>query len=274
MRVLCPLRRMTGSASKGEALRLSALTSRLPEGRGGLLRWAEETGSTNTALKAWAAHGAPPGTVFLAERQTAGRGRMGRSFLSPPGGLYLSYLLRPGLPPEDVGEITAWVAVAVRRALGRCCGLWPEIKWVNDLLWQGRKLCGILCESVLRGDEVESLVLGIGINVAAGEEDFPPELRRTAASLRTAGAAVPDRAVLAAELIRSLDEMAAEFPTAGEAYWREYRACCVTLGREVTLSDGSTAFAEELERDFSLRLRLPGGETRRLRSGEASLHRE
>ena len=164
--------------------------------------------------------------------------------------------------------------MAVRRALGRCCGLWPEIKWVNDLLWQGKKLCGILCESVLHRGKVESLVLGIGINVDAGEEDFPPELRRTAASLRTAGAAVPDRAVLAAELIRSLDDMASEFPAAGEAYWREYRDHCVTLGREVTLSDGSTAFAEDLGEDFSLLLRLPDGSTTKLRSGEASLHRE
>ena len=264
---------MTGPEA-GERLRLAALAARLPEGRDGLLRWPEETGSTNTALKDWADRGAPPGSVFLAERQTAGRGRMGRSFLSPPGGLYLSYLLRPSLPPEEVGEITAWTAVAVRRALGRCCGFRPEIKWVNDLLWQGRKLCGILCESVLHRGEVESLVLGIGVNVDAGEEDFPPELRRTAASLRTVGAGVPDRAVLAAELIRSLDEMAGEFPAAGETYWGEYRACCVTLGREVVLSDGGTAFAEELEKDFSLRLRLPDGETRLLRSGEATLHRE
>ena len=265
---------MTGPESPGEKLRLAALASRLPEGRGGLLRWPEETDSTNSALKAWAQQGAPPGTVYLAEKQTAGRGRMGRSFASPPGGLYLSYLLRPDVPPEAVGEITAWTAVAVRRALERCCALSAEIKWVNDLLWQGKKLCGILCETVLRRGRVESLVLGIGINVDAAEEDFPAGLRGIAASLRTAGVTVPDRAALAAEVIRSLDETAADFPKAGDAYWKEYRAFCVTLGREVTLSDGSAAFAEDLERDFSLRLRLPDGGTRLLRSGEATLHKE
>ena len=229
--------------------------------------------STNARLKAWAGEGAPAGSAVLAQSQTAGRGRLGRSFASPPGGLYLSYLLRPDLPPEDLGEITAWAAVAVRRAIGRCCGLFPEIKWVNDLMWQGKKLCGILCETALRRSRAESLVIGVGVNVDASAEDFPPEVRSTAASLRMLGVPVPEKSALAAELILALDALAGEFPAAGEAYWREYRACCVTLGREVVLSDGSSAFAEDLEKDFSLRLRLPDGSLRPLRSGEATLHR-
>ncbi len=265
---------MTGPESREETLRLAALTSHLPEGRSGLLRWPEEVDSTNTRMKEWAQEGAPAGSVLLSERQSAGRGRLGRSFVSPPGGLYLSYLLRPGLAPEDVGEITAWAAVAVRRALGRCCGFSPEIKWVNDLLWQGKKLCGILCETVLRRDRVESLVLGVGVNVSTAEGDFPPGLRGTAASLRSLGLPTPERSALAAELILALDALAVDFPAAGEEYWREYRACCITLGRDVTLSDGSEAFAEDLERDFSLRLRLPDGSRKTLRSGEATLHKE
>ena len=264
---------MTGPESREEKLRLAALSARLPAGRGGLLRWPEAVDSTNTRLKEWARQGAPAGSVILAERQGAGRGRLGRSFASPPGGLYLSYLLRPAQAPEDLGEITAWVAVAVRRTLGRCCSFWPEIKWVNDLLREGRKLCGILCEAVLNRDKVESLVLGIGINVGTSPEDFPPELRRTAASLRSLGLPVPEKSALAAELIRSLDEMAGDFPQGREKYLAEYRAACVTLGREITLSDGSTAFAEGLDEDFSLLLRLPDGRTQKLRSGEATLHR-
>ena len=265
---------MTGPEYSGEEKRLAALTSRLPEGRGGLLRWPEEVDSTNTRLKEWARQGAPPGSVLLAERQSAGRGRLGRSFASPPGGLYLSYLLRPRLAPAEVGEITAWVAVAVRRALGRCCGFSPEIKWVNDLLWQGKKLCGILCEAVLNRDRLEALVLGVGVNAGTSPEDFPPELRRTAASLRSLGLPVPEKSALAAELIRALDEMAADFPQGRLEYLAEYRAACVTLGREVTLSDGSTAFAEGLDEDFSLLLRLPDGRAQKLRSGEATLHGE
>ena len=173
-----------------------------------------------------------------------------------------------------MGEITAWVAVAVRRALGRCCGFSPEIKWVNDLQWQGRKLCGILCETVLRRDRVESLVLGVGINVSTAEEDLPPQLRQTAASLRSLGFPVPGRSALAAELILALDELAADFPRGREDRLAEYRSACVTLGQDVTLSDGTAAHAEGLDADFSLLLRLPDGSLRKLRSGEATLHRE
>lgn len=265
---------MTGPEFSGEEKRLAALTSRLPEGRSGLLRWPEAVDSTNTRMKEWARQGAPDRSVLLAETQSAGRGRLGRSFVSPPDGLYLSYLLYPRLAPEDVGEITAWVAVAVRRALGRCCGFSPEIKWVNDLQWQGRKLCGILCETVLRRDRVESLVLGVGINVSTAEEDFPPQLRQTAASLRSLGFPVPERSALAAELILALDELAADFPRGREDRLAEYRSACVTLGQDVTLSDGTAAHAEGLDADFSLLLRLPDGSLRKLRSGEATLHRE
>ena len=265
---------MTGPELTGEQRRLAALRARLPEGRAGLLRWPEESDSTNLRLKAWAGEGAPEGSVFLAERQLAGRGRLGRSFASPPGGLYLSYLLRPDRAPEDLGELTAWAAVAVRRAIGRCCGVFPEIKWVNDLMWEGRKLCGILCETALRRSRAESLVIGVGINVASSAEDFPPELREKAASLAMTGCPLPERSALAAAVILALDGLAAEFPAAGEAYWREYREHCVTLGKEVELSDGAVAFAEELEEDFSLRLRFPDGSRSLLRSGEATLHRE
>ena len=258
----------------GEQRRLASLNARLPEERGGLLRWPDVVDSTNARLKEWARQGAPAGSVMLAEEQSTGRGRLGRSFASPPGGLYLSYLLQPDLPPEDLGEITAWAAVAVRRAIGRCCGLYPEIKWVNDLMRQGKKLCGILCEAVLDRGRAESLVVGVGVNVSTAAADFPPELRETAASLRMLGFPAAEKSTLAAELILALDELAADFPRDRDAYWREYREHCVTLGKTVTLSDGSTAFAEALDEDFSLLLRLPDGSTKKLRSGEVTLHRE
>ena len=256
-----------------EAARLRTLAALLPEGRPGLLYWPEETGSTNAALRVLADAGAPAGTAVLAERQLAGRGRMGRSFASPSGGLYLSYLLRPSGSAAEPGTITARAAVAVRRAILRTCGLAPEIKWVNDLLLEGRKLCGILAEAVLRGGRAESVVLGIGINAETRREDFPPELRDTAASLREFLPAPPDRLALAAALLKALDEMARDDPARRGAYFEEYRGACVTLGKQVCLSDGTEGFAEGLGEDFSLLLRREDGSLRVLRSGEASLHR-
>ena len=255
--------------------RLAALRALLPEGRGGLLAWPEEVDSTNRALRALAEAGAEAGSAFLAEGQTAGRGRLGRRFASPRGkGLYLSLLLRPELPPEALGELPAWAAVAVRRALLRCCGLSAEIKWVNDLLCRGRKLCGIVAEGVLREGRLESVVLGVGINVSGEREDFPPELRETATSVLLETGRAPDRAALAAALLRELDAMAEAFPRGRQKVWEEYRAHCVTLGKAVTLTDGTEGTAEELGEDFSLLLRLSDGSLRRLRSGEASLRRK
>ena len=257
-----------------EEKRLAALSSLLPEGRVGLRRWPEEADSTNRALRELAEAGAEAGSAFLAEGQTAGRGRLGRRFESPAGkGLYLSYLLRPRLEPEEAGEFPAWAAVAARRAILACCGLETEIKWVNDLLAGGRKLCGILAEGVLREGRVQSVILGIGINTAAGREDFPPELRETATSVFLETGSVPDRTRLAAALLRELDALAETFPQGRQAVWEEYRACCATLGKTVTLSDGTEGAAEALGEDFSLLLRTSEGALRRLRSGEASLHR-
>ena len=253
--------------------RLAALRALLPEGRGGLLAWPEEVGSTNRALRALAEAGAEAGSAFLAEGQTAGRGRLGRRFASPRGkGLYLSLLLRPELPPEALGELPAWAAVAVRRALLRCCGLSAEIKWVNDLLCRGRKLCGILAEGVLREGRRESGVLGVGINVSGEREDFPPELRETATSVLLETGRAPDRIALAAAVLRELDALAGSCPTGREAVLAEYRESCVTLGRRVLLSDGTEGEAQAIGEDFALLVRLEDGTLRTLRSGEATLH--
>ncbi len=138
----------------------------------------------------------------------------------------------------------------------------------------GRKLCGILAEAVVRGGKAESVILGIGINAETRREDFPPELRDTAASLAEFLPAPPDRLALAAALLTALDDLARDCPADRGEYLAEYRAACVTLGKRVFLTDGTEGLAEGLGEDFSLRLRLPDGSLRQVRSGEASLHRE
>ena len=155
----------------------------------------ETVGSTNTELMALARQGAAEGTVVLARQQTAGRGRMGRSFQSPAGlGLYGSVLLRSS--PEDAPRIPALAATAVRRAIRRSCGLSCGIKWPNDLVLSGRKVCGILAEALPGPEGSLWVVVGIGINVCQRREDFLPELRETAASLSMIAGAEIDRAAL------------------------------------------------------------------------------
>lgn len=239
--------------------------------RGKDVFWLTTTDSTNRQLRILADSGAAAGTVLLADTQTAGRGRMGRRFASPAGkGLYLSYLLRPDIAPSEVGKLTPWAAVAVRRAVKTVCGLEADIKWVNDLLCYGRKLCGILTEGAFRDGKLCYAVLGVGLNVSALPTDFPIELRETATSVYQETGRLPDRATLASELIRELDEL----PELGnsEAYYREYRAHCVTLGKDVRLSGGETGFAADLDRDFALLFRTEDGTEKRVTTGEALFH--
>ena len=148
-----------------------------------------ETDSTNKQLKElWLAGRAGEGTAVLAERQTAGRGRLGRSFFSPEGGLYFSLLLRPRDLASDAGLITVSAAVALARACDRFLpeGAAPtKIKWVNDLYRDGRKIAGILAEAVSRGNE-SRVILGVGLNLTLPEGGFPAELREKAGALFTA----------------------------------------------------------------------------------------
>ncbi len=249
------------------------LHSLLP-GYAGELFWLRETDSTNRQLRILAETGAEAGTVLLADGQTAGHGRLGRSFASPDGkGLYLSLLLRPEVSPTELGSLTPWAAVAVRRAVREVCGLNADIKWVNDLLCRGRKLCGILTEGAFREGKVQYAVLGVGVNLSALPEDFPPELRETATSIRQETGLSPEREALAAAVIRELAELPRLWKTGGEAYFTEYCSACVTLGQPVRLSDGTEGVAETLGRDFALLLRLPDGGLQRVQSGEAVFRR-
>ena len=148
--------------------------------------------STNRTAKLLALEGAAHGTLVLAGGQTAGRGRLGRSFASPAGkGVYCSVVLRPPLPAANAQTATIGAAVAVCRAVQMLCGLELAIKWVNDLYYKGKKVCGILTEAGtdLESGQLEWLVVGIGLNLTATAEDFPPELAAKAGSLYPGGPA-------------------------------------------------------------------------------------
>ena len=232
--------------------------------------------STNNACKRLAAEGAPDGTAILTGCQTAGRGRRGRTFVSPPGGLYFSVILRPHAKPEALMHLTAMVAVAAARAVFAVSGVYPDIKWTNDLVLGGKKLCGILTELELEAEtgEPSAVIAGIGINVGQTDGDFGPALSRVATSLEQELGSPVRRADLAVCLLRALDDMYAAFPAAKADYLAEYRARCVTTGHEVYLVRGEErlpAFAESVDEDFALLCRMPDGSRRRVTAGEVSV---
>ena len=246
---------------------------------GRTLKCFNELDSTNIRAKQLALEGAPDGTVVTADFQSAGRGRMDRSFQSPKGkGVYLTVLLRPHLPPERLLPVTAMAGVAVCDAVEELCGVRPGLKWPNDPVLGGKKLCGILTELSLEGEtgRVQYLVLGMGVNVLHVAEDFSPEVAEMATSLSLALGHPVSRPALAAAEIRALDRLYASL-LAGDLtpYLAAYRRSCVNLGRTVQLisPDGSreTAQALDVDEDFSLVVRTASGAVKTVRSGEVSV---
>jgi BirA family biotin operon repressor/biotin-[acetyl-CoA-carboxylase] ligase len=143
-----------------------------------------EVNSTNLRAKELAAGGAPEGTVVIAERQTEGRGRKGRSWFSPAaGGIYMSFILRPTMPPSEAPGITLMTGVAATEALSSVTRLDARIKWPNDILVRGKKIAGILTEISTEMDRIDHVVVGLGLNVNIPQESLPEELQERATSV-------------------------------------------------------------------------------------------
>lgn len=254
-----------------------ALMPHLPAGRIEMVECLNTIDSTNNYLKLRAQSGAPDGLVAVANEQTRGKGRLGRSFSSPAHqGVYLSMLLRPGGNPQEVSSITALVAVSMVEAIAAEAGVRPGIKWVNDLVMGGKKLCGILTEMSVEGEtgRVQHAVVGIGVNAHETAEDFPPDIRPIATSLFLETGKKISRARLAAGMIARLDELRANWPDAKDACLAPYRAACVTIGREIRFTQNGaekTGVAEDVDADFGLVTRLADGRRITLTSGEVSV---
>lgn len=236
----------------------------------------ESVDSTNSLVKRLAAQGAREGLVVISEEQTAGRGRRGRSFQSDKGqGLYLSVLVRPEGGPEQAVELTAWTAVAVCDGIQAACGVRPQIKWINDLVLGGKKLCGILTELCVAQDgSPAGVVIGVGINISQREEDFSPELRTVATSLSQQLGRPVDRERVAEEVVRALDRMYCCFPREKQQYLEKYRKDCLTTGKQVQLITPAAvreAFACGVDDEFRLLVTLPDGSTETVAAGEVSV---
>ncbi len=234
----------------------------------------EETDSTNRYLKALAAEGAAEGTVVIAKRQSAGRGRLGRSFYSPEGtGIYMSILLRPEMELQQSVRITSMAAVAVARALERVSGVRAQIKWVNDIYINKKKVCGILTEAGLNGatGALDYAVLGIGVNV--GTMEFPEELKEIATSVyRECG-----REISCDELITEiLKELEVWYPTIWDAsFLKESKERSILLGKEIRVpdtSEGGFYLAKAVDLDDMGHLIIErDGVREELNSGEVSI---
>ena len=240
-----------------------------------LLEVYKSVPSTNPLTKQAAESGAPEGTVIIAEEQTAGRGRMGRSFFSPAHtGIYFSILLRPKFSASDSLLITTCAAVACAAAMEAISGRETKIKWVNDIYVAERKVCGILTEASmdLESGGLHYAVLGIGINLTTPAGDFPETIRNKAGSLFTVGTEKDFRCRLVAEV---LDRFFDEYDHLLEKHFLdEYRRRSILTGRTVDVLRGDTivpARVQGIDDDFSLIVTYEDGHTEHLFSGDVSL---
>lgn len=241
----------------------------LIEGRKAPIYFAERTDSTNTRLKELARQGAPQGTVVAAREQTGGKGRLGRSFVSPPGGLYLSILWRPEFSPEKAARLSCAGALAACAAIEEVWGIAPDIKWPNDLLLKGKKISGILTEASWQGRGGNFVIVGTGINV--NTESFPAKLWDSASSLylETGRRIEPEK--LMAAFISRLDSVYRAWGEEGAPFLEEYRRRCITPGRDILIDhEGGRAkvHALSVEDDYSLLIQWPDGRPEKKSFGE------
>jgi BirA family biotin operon repressor/biotin-[acetyl-CoA-carboxylase] ligase len=234
-----------------------------------------ELASTNDEAHQLAEEGAAHGEIVVAETQTAGRGRRGRSWVSPPGkSIALSVVLRPALPPSRAPEIPLVAAVAICEAARELGAASAAIKWPNDVECSGRKLAGILAELRTDGDRTRHVVLGVGLNCNLEAQDLPGELRESATSLRIERGEPVPRALACARLLEALDEWIALHDVEGFAPVRErFRQLSSTLGRRVRVDLDPGALegdALDLADDGALLVRSERGELVRVVAGDVS----
>ncbi|MBE7023798.1 MAG: biotin--[acetyl-CoA-carboxylase] ligase [Ruminococcaceae bacterium] len=229
----------------------------------------ETIDSTNHYAKELAVQGAKHNTVVLANHQTAGRGRLGRSFFSPSDtGLYMSIILKPELVSLNSALFTIAAGVSVCRAIKQTCQMMPQIKWVNDIFINGRKICGILAESSSHSGNIDYIIVGIGINVSTPHNIFPDELSNIAGSLGTN----IDRNLLAAEILKEFTELLSSNNTSDII--NEYKQASLVLGKEIEFTQNGIqhkGIAIDINIEGNLVVALKDNTTIVLKSGEISL---
>lgn len=238
--------------------------------RGILVAYADEIDSTNAEARRFAMGGrCDVPVLFVAKKQTAGRGRLGRSFYSPADtGLYMTLLLPIGDLFSSTVGLTSAAAVAVLRGTDHLTGGRTQIKWVNDILLGGKKICGILAESFLENGRSYAAI-GIGVNVRT--EDFPEDIRQTAGSI---GGIRADRADICERIVCELYDLCMGLERADRSFMEEYKARSAVLGKRVSFGSGEDmreGIAADIDGDGALLVTLDDGNRVTLNSGEITL---
>ncbi len=220
--------------------------------------------STNRVVKQWGKEGAFEGRVLIACSQTAGRGRLGRSFFSPDSGIYLSVLLRPDLSPKETLRLTTAAAVAVAQALGESA----QIKWVNDVFLKGKKVCGVLTESALTGKNLDYAVVGIGLNLWQPTQGFPQDLQQIAGPIFDTKPTEKQVAELVGKILTRFYE----------CYQNIFDPAILEVYQKRNLLQGKTVTAGKvcgrvvgIAPDFSLQLQEKNGKIHTVQAGEATI---
>ena len=234
-----------------------------------------EVGSTQDEAFRMAQKGAPEGTLVIAEQQVGGRGRVGRAFFSPPGGLWFSFILRPQLRPQLCLPLSLMAGVAVSEAVREFTGLPAVLKWPNDVLVGGKKVVGILAELVAETDVVRFVICGIGVNANISREAFPVELSPIATSLSLElGRAVPLTRLLC-RIVESLDRRYTDFLARGPEYildaWRRSPNVLGVRVRVTLAGEVIQGTALDLDEEGALLVKTDGGSVKRVTVGDVYL---
>jgi BirA family biotin operon repressor/biotin-[acetyl-CoA-carboxylase] ligase len=238
------------------------------------IHFSQELTSTNTLAMGLAADGVPEGTVVIAETQTSGKGRLGRKWISPKGNLYLSVVLRPNIPIHKAPLITLTGAVAVASAIRTTSGLEAGIKWPNDILISGKKVCGLLTEMSAEQDRIRHIVLGIGVDVNMEMGELPPDVRSLSTTLAAEAGAKINRTALLQQVLRDLERWYQKFLANDGDVLDEWKKLNITVGNRITVSGAGEALnglAQGVDSDGRLIMRLDNGTVRTLAAGDVTI---
>jgi BirA family biotin operon repressor/biotin-[acetyl-CoA-carboxylase] ligase len=238
------------------------------------IRLFPEVVSTNTLAMEAASQGAPEGTVIIAETQTGGKGRLGRTWISPRGNLYLSVILRPQIPTHKAPLITLVGAVAVASAIRKHYSVQAAIKWPNDILISGKKVAGLLTEMSAEPDRIRHIALGIGVDVNMELQELPLDVRLNATTLAAEAGATIDRNLLVQQILRDLEHWYRIFLASEREVLKEWEQLNMTIGRRVTVSGMGEVFeglAQGIDSEGRLMVALDDNTIRTVAAGDVTI---